>query len=84
MPERGNELEEVESGGRNGHWHSSTTFGVVVFCGGAAGDASRHAAVIYCGTVSPSGLPMWNGIPASDNRIMGAGDVFKYYFLDAD
>ena len=34
MPERGNELEEVESGGRNGHWHSSTTFGVVVFWGG--------------------------------------------------
>ena len=69
---------------RNGHCHGSTAFGVVGFCGGAAGDASRHAAVIYCGTASPSGLPMWNGIPASDNRCVGAGDVSEFYFLDAD
>ena len=59
---------------RNGHCHGSTAFGVVGFCGGAAGDASRHAAVICCGdgfTVRPADVERYN-------RIMGAGDVSKF------
>ena len=65
--------EETTLKRSNGHWHGSTAFGVVVFCGGAAGDASRHAAVIYCGdgfTVRPADVKRYT-------RIMGAGDVSK-------
>ena len=53
----------------NGHCHGSTAFGVVAFCGGAAGGASRHAAVICCGdgfTVRPAVVERYT-------RIMSAG-----------
>ena len=65
---RGNDLEEVERvlGTVRPPSGSSSLWG-----GGSAGDASRHATVIYCGTASPSCLPMWNGLSVSkeSNRV---------------
>ena len=55
--EKGNDLEEVERVVRKGLCYGSTAFGVVVLVMvDAAGDASRHAAVSDCRTVSPSCL----------------------------
>ena len=57
--------EETTLKRSNGHWQDSTAFGVVVFCGGAAGDASRHATVICCGdgfTVRPADVERYNHI----------------------
>ena len=51
---RGNDLEEVE---RVWSWFDRLR-GRRSCVVGAAGVASRHTAVIYCGTVSPSGLTM--------------------------
>ena len=52
----------------------------------AAGVASRHTAVIYCGTVSPSGLPMWKDgyspFPMSDIEFSKSDVVFSMSVIE--